>query len=131
MAELYGASGAVVLASPLARRLYGKDVATVLEATRRSSHGFWPTWTLPRRSKQDARNRLDGALDAFALSMASLISQLSHARGPAIKTAREDPFAFHNVPGMSLGMSDTVLAQVIDELARFRREHGESQAAPP
>ena len=97
LAEIYGASGAVVLASPLARRLYGKDVAAVRRTRIRRSSRFWPTWTLPpARSSSDARNRLDEALDAFALEH-GIVDIPAEPRTRSSDKTRARILAFHNV----------------------------------
>ena len=128
LAELYGASGAVVLASPLARRLHGKDVATVLEADTTSIAWLLANVDLAPKIKQDARNRLDEALDASALEH-GIVDIPAEPRTRSSDKTRARIRSFTTSRGMSWGMSDTVFAQVLDELARSRREHGESQAA--
>lgn len=72
LAELYGADGAVVLASPLAQRLYGKDVDASKDATGNEETTFI-AWLLANtelvpKIAHDARDRLNEALDEFIVA---------------------------------------------------------------
>ncbi len=102
LAELYGASGAVVLASPLARKLYGKDVDAILEADTTFIAWLLANVDLAPKVKQDARRRLDEALDAFALEH-GIVDIPAEPRTRSSDKTRARILAFHNVSGHEFG----------------------------
>lgn len=102
LAEIYGADGAVVLASPLAQRLYGKEVGAMIEADTTFIAWLLANVDLAPKIEQDARNRLREAVDAFALEH-GVVDIPTEPRTRSSEKTRARILAFHNVSGHEFG----------------------------